>query len=102
MITSVVLILAMILLERIIPYAKQIRGMQESLQAYYSARGQVELGTLNFKKESGILHIPSDPVVYDEKRKNIDPDGRISGSNPVVLKIPDINKAKLSEYVIIA
>lgn len=102
MLTSVILILAMILLERIIPYAKQIRGMQESLQAYYSARGQVELGTLNFKKQSGTLSIPSDPVAYDEKRVNIDPDGRISGANPIVLRIPDISKAKLSEYVVIA
>lgn len=50
MITSVALLFAMILLERIIPYSKQIRGMQNSLQAYYTARGEVEKARYAFNQ----------------------------------------------------
>ncbi len=63
MITSVVLIFAMILLERIIPYSRQIRGMQDSLQAYYTAQGELELAKREFQKK----------VV----RTNLDPSNRI-------------------------
>lgn len=48
MITSVVLLFAMILLERIIPYSKQIRGMQDSVQAYYTAKSQIEIARSEF------------------------------------------------------
>lgn len=48
MITSVVLLFAMILLERIIPYSKQIRWMQDSVQAYYTAKGEVEMARFEF------------------------------------------------------
>ncbi len=50
MITSIVLIVAMILLERIVPYSRQIRGMQDSLQAYYTARSEVEVGRFLFSE----------------------------------------------------
>lgn len=52
MITSIVLLVAMILLERIIPYSRQIRGMQDSLQAYYTARSEVEVGRFLFSESS--------------------------------------------------
>jgi len=51
MITSVILILAIVLLQRIIPYSRQIRSMQDSMQAYYTARSEAEIGKYEFKKE---------------------------------------------------
>ena len=76
MITSVVLIVAMILLERIVPYSRQIRGMQDSLQAYYTARSEVELGRFFF----------ADSVANSGFRQNIDTsNGRIGTSEPIAL-----------------
>lgn len=51
MITSVVLLFAMILLERIIPYSRQIRGLQDSVQSYYTAKSQIELAKRDFPIE---------------------------------------------------
>lgn len=90
MITSVVLIFAMILLERIIPYSKQIRGMQDSLQAYYTAQGEVELAKNIFQKE----------VV----RKNIDPSSRIVPgiSRSIDIKMPLLSTTDTGDYVIVS
>jgi len=76
MITSVVLLFAMILLERIIPYSRQIRGLQDSVQSYYTAKSQIELAKKYF---------PID-------RKNVDMDERIeTGSDGTLsLTLPDI------------
>lgn len=49
MITSVILILAIVLLQRIIPYSRQIRSMQDSMQAYYTARSEAEIGKYEFE-----------------------------------------------------
>jgi len=90
MITSVVLIFAMILLERIIPYSRQIRGMQDSLQAYYTAQGEVELAKNIFQKE----------VV----RINIDPSGRIvPGANRTIdVTMPRVDATDTGDYVIVS
>lgn len=88
MITSIVLILAMILLEKIVPYSRQIRSMQDSLQAYYTARGEVELGKLALKNLG--------------TRTNIDPDNRMTGNNPLVLGIPKIDSTNTGAYVVVA
>ena len=42
---------AILLLERVIPYARQIRGMEDSLQAYYQAKGEIELAKNDFFKK---------------------------------------------------
>lgn len=90
MITSVVLIFAMILLERIIPYSRQIRGMQDSLQAYYTAQGEVEMAKNIFQKE----------VV----RKNIDPSNRIVPgiSRTIDVAMPVVSATDTGDYVIIS
>ncbi len=76
MITSVVLLFAMILLERIIPYSRQIRGLQDSVQSYYTAKSQIELAKKDF---------PID-------RQNVDMDGRIKSDTDgtLSLTLPDI------------
>jgi len=51
MITSVSIMFAILLLERIIPYTRQIRGMEDSLQAYYQAKGEIELAKNEFFKK---------------------------------------------------
>ena len=102
MITSIVLIVAMILLERIIPYSKQIRNMQDSLQAYYAARSEVELWKLEFQKSSGTIRVLSDSTVYDGKRINMDAEDRIRWGDPVILKIPTLTTAKVREHVLVA
>jgi hypothetical protein len=90
MITSVVLIFAMILLERIIPYSRQIRGMQDSLQAYYTAQGEVELAKNIFQKE----------VV----RKNIDPSRRIvpGVARSIDIAMPLLSATDTGDYVVIS
>ena len=77
MITSVVLIFAMILLERII-------------QAYYTAQGEVELAKNIFQKE----------VI----RKNIDPSGRIvPGANRIIdVTMPRVDATDTGDYVIVS
>lgn len=45
---SVMLSAAMILLQRIVPYAKSVRSMHDASQAYYVARGQADLARLQF------------------------------------------------------
>lgn len=42
MLTSVMLILAVVVLQRLIPYSRQVRNMQDSTQAYYAASSEVE------------------------------------------------------------
>lgn len=90
MITSVVLIFAMILLERIIPYSRQIRGMQDSLQAYYTAQGELELAKREFQKK----------VV----RTNLDPSGRIltSTGRAIRLGVPGISTTDTGDYVVVS
>jgi len=48
LLVSVMLMAALILLQRIIPYAKNVRAMNDAAQAYYTARGEVEAGRLGF------------------------------------------------------
>lgn len=48
LLVSVLLTAALILLQRIVPYAKSVRSMHDASQAYYTARGEVELGRLGF------------------------------------------------------
>lgn len=88
MITSIVLIVAMVLLEKIVPYSRQIRSMQDSLQAYYTARSEVELGKLALRTLG--------------TRMNIDPDNRISGNTSVTLGVPILEGEKTGTYVIVA
>ena len=88
MITSVVLLFAMILLERIIPYSKQIRGLQDSVQSYYEARSQIELAKNNFWIS----------------RENTNTDNRITlGTNEnIALLPPDLSSENPGEYLIIS
>lgn len=79
----------MILLERIIPYSKQIRGMQESLQAYYEARSEIEIAKNEFQKE----------VI----RENIDIWSRIIDDAPIILlEMPTLNSTNTGDYVVIS
>lgn len=48
LLVSVLLGAALILLQRIIPYAKSVRSMHDASQAYYTARGEVDLARLVF------------------------------------------------------
>ena len=48
LLVSVLLTAALILLQRIVPYAKSVRSMHDASQAYYTARGEIELGRLGF------------------------------------------------------
>jgi len=48
LLVSVLLATALILLQRIVPYAKSVRSMHEASEAYYVARGQTDLARLNF------------------------------------------------------
>lgn len=48
LLVSVLLMTALILLQRIVPYAKSVRSMHEASLAYYLARGQVDLARYNF------------------------------------------------------
>lgn len=92
----------MILLERIIPYSKQIRNMQDSISTYYAARSEVELGKLQFQKSSGTIRVLTDTTVYDRERINIDLEDRIRGGDPVVLKTPVLSPTENQEYAIVA
>lgn len=80
MITSVILILAIVLLQRIIPYSRQIRSMQDSMQAYYTARSEAEIGKYEFK--------------LSQYREDYEPSGsntRIeSTSGSLALGLPDL------------
>lgn len=88
MITSVVLLFAMILLERIIPYSRQIRGLQDSVQSYYTAKSQIELAKKDFSIE----------------RTNVDTDGRINPSTGETLSLtqPEITSENPGTYVIVS
>lgn len=88
MLTSIMLIAALILLERIIPYSKKIRSMQDALQSEYTTRGEVELGKLEFKKQNN--------------RANINRDNRIQGGGPVRADVPFHTSGSLGEFVVIA
>ncbi|MCB9807096.1 hypothetical protein H6768_04390 [Candidatus Peribacteria bacterium] len=90
MITSVVLLFAMILLERIIPYSKQIRGMQDSLQAYYTAKSQIEIAKNEFQKKT--------------LRENISTPGRIltGVGRTVELTMPNIDNNHTGDYVVVS
>lgn len=48
LLVSVLLGTALILLQRIVPYAKSVRSMHDASQAYYTARGQVDIARLAF------------------------------------------------------
>jgi len=48
LLVSVMLTAALILLQRIIPYAKNVRSMHDAVQSYYTARGEAEAATLGF------------------------------------------------------
>jgi hypothetical protein len=86
MITGLVIILAVALLGRIIPYSKQIRGMQDGLQSYYTARSQLELANQAFANATQRKHIPIN--------------GRINEVNSKIeLTLPNANT---STYAIIA
>ncbi len=91
MITSVILIFSIILLERIIPYSKQVRGMQDSVQAYYTARGQVELAKNDFLKM---------PL-----RDNIDsnPQRLLLGAGSIIeIAAPNLEGNKFGDYIVIS
>ncbi len=76
MMTSILLIVARILLERIVPYSRQIRGMQDSLQAYYTARSEIEVGRFLFLETEELSGL----------RKNIDTsEGRIGNGDPIAI-----------------
>jgi hypothetical protein len=103
MITSVVLLLAMILLERIIPYSRQIRGMQDSLQAYYTAKGEIELAKNDFHKKALRENIDSVPG------RIIPGAGRTIGismphvsKKKAVLTAADITENEMGDYVIVS
>lgn len=103
MMTSIVLLVAIVLLERIIPYSKQIRNMQDSLQAYYTARGETEIAKLNFQIMSGKIRIPTAPSLASiEKRINMGTETRIRGGNPIVIQTPELTKDTLRDHVLIA
>ena len=51
LLVSVLLVTALILLQRIIPYAKSVRSMHDASESYYIARGQVDLARLFFLYE---------------------------------------------------
>lgn len=91
--TGIVLLFAVILLERIIPYAQQVQWMENALQAYYTARGEVERARYNFTKEW--------------TRNNIDtrPSRIPSGTSEVIdIKFPNLSVSgkKFSEFVVIS
>ncbi len=48
LLVSVLLVAALILLQRIIPYAKSVRSMHDASQAYYVARGQTDIARMLF------------------------------------------------------
>lgn len=83
----------MILLERIIPYSRQIRGMQDSLQAYYTARSEVEVGRFLFSESSDTSGV----------RRNMDTgEWRIGANEPIALGMPNISNSKTGESIVIA
>jgi hypothetical protein len=88
MITSVAILFAIILLERIIPYAKHIRSLQDSVQSYYEARSQVELARQTFELS----------------RENVDIENRIQDGvgNSISLVPPDLSSENPGKYVIIS
>jgi hypothetical protein len=89
MITSVVVIFAIVLLERVIPYTKQIRGLQDSLQAYYRAKWEIEIAKNDFIKK--------------QPRTNTGAIDRIVASWKILeLGYPNISPRKRSEYVIVS
>lgn len=58
---SVMLAAALVLLQRIVPYAKSVRSMHDASQAYYTARGEVDMARYLFLHGSGwnlALRIP--------------------------------------------
>lgn len=81
MITSVVLLFAMILLERIIPYSRQIRGLQDSVQSYYTAKSQVELAKKYFPIERTNVDNTGDRIVSDVDEISLTPP-EITGEDP--------------------
>lgn len=90
MITSVVLLFAMILLERIIPYSKQIRGMQDSLQAYYTAKSEIELAKNEFQKKPLRENISNSNRIQTQTGRAID------------LSMPNIDSAHPGDYVVVS
>lgn len=96
MITSVILILAIVLLQRIIPYSRQIRSMQDSMQAYYSAKSEAEIGKYEFQLSQ-----------YREDYEPLGTNTRIeSASGSLALWLPDLQTTgatkKLWDVVIVS
>ncbi len=44
---------ALVLLQRIVPYAKSVRSMHDASQAYYTARGEVDMARYLFLHGDG-------------------------------------------------
>jgi len=91
MITSVSIMFAILLLERVIPYARQIRGMEDSLQAYYQAKGEIELAKNDFFKK--------------QIRGNIRDVDRVLASAviwEINLKYPTLDESKRGDFVVIS
>ncbi len=64
LLVSVLLVTALILLQRIIPYAKSVRSMHDASQAYYVARGQTDLARYNFLYSWGNLISLQFPSIF--------------------------------------
>lgn len=91
MLTSVILLFAMILLGRIIPYAKQVRGMQNSLQAHYRAEWEIEEARYEFLRSNARNSL--DSII-----------SRIRIADDWILEVavPQINPSTPAEYVVIS
>jgi hypothetical protein len=78
----------MILLERIIPYSRQIRWLQDSVQSYYTAKSQIELAKRDFPIE----------------RTNVDTKWRINPGSGEILSLtpPEITSENPGTYVIVS
>ena len=87
LLTSVMVIFGITLLDRIISYSREVRSVEDAVQASYEARGQVELGKSAFSLQPNRNDIDTSLV-------------RITQATPWVieLKMPWSN----SEYVIIS
>lgn len=86
LLVSVLLVTALILLQRIMPYANSVRSIHDASQAYYTARGQVEearyvfaygngglMASLQMPSVFGLLSVEwrdSNPVIPAKKRGN--------------------------------
>lgn len=127
LLVSVMLTAALILLQRIIPYAKNVRWMNDAMQSYYTARGGVEAARHGFFYEGGdsvtAWHLPTifgllsqawspTSAVPSKWRKNVEPtlipgtSSRISfdlaTSHIIKIALPNLhtNTHKNRDYII--